>query len=366
MRGAVSDKTDSFLYPDFWRTGRVISLRDIFDEIVLTEEVRAAGGHWLAGVNEFVHNPNLTMSAPNFLPVLDGQVWGVDFDAAGADPYKIDSGLKRRVAAALKRRRRMSVMERRDAVLKGELTPEGFVGPAAMGRILARASPYLRPDAGDAPPPEDAAPATGPFSWDTAAPGRDRNCPYTGMLDPLGYEILRRVESIFNGLRFSHKTRSCCLAYALPPGPEPVAVEIEPDRWSGHIKVDFDRSVFFEATYDPDRPWLPIFKDINISHRDEMDREAAPYVRAEITAKKAATPEDSDPQEAIGVLSSEQQSRLRSGSSKERVYAAVDIIRETGRKPVDLANDAWKLLGRPDSPTLATVQTYLKRFNLTV
>ena len=203
-----------------------------------------------------------------------------------------------------------------------------------------------------------------------------------GTLDDLGYEILMRVVSIFHGLCFSDRTRAVCLATVLPPGPERIDVEVPPDRWHGHIKIDFDRSTFFEATYDEASPWLPVFKDFSVCHRDEMERELAPYARAEAGAKKVIAPEVSEPRDArpqnsvtdqdsidwsniISGLSPEEERRRTNGTAAQRVIACAEMIQSRGLRVPSMETSIWEMLEHPvRNPKFETIVKYVREYEL--
>lgn len=130
---------DPYLAPDFWRfRDGVTTLSWDFEDIVLQDDVIDAGGHWIAGVREFVHDPDPPdPQCLGILPVIAGQVWGHDLDPATVDPLALDGGIQQRLdrLPGIKLSREISADPQ-------PRTNEGFV---SAEWLLARCFDKLRP-----------------------------------------------------------------------------------------------------------------------------------------------------------------------------------------------------------------------------
>lgn len=66
-------------------------------------------------------------------------------------------------------------------------------------------------------------------------------------------------------------------------------------------------------------------------------------------------------------LSPEEKKRTKDGDGKQRVIAAVEIIRSLGLDPPSLDTGVWELLERPKrDPKYETIGRYIRQYNLEI
>lgn len=327
---------DPYVTPYFWQRGDALSLENIFEDIVLQDYVINECGHWFCGLREFVHDPQAPF--PHVLPVIGGKTW-----EEGIDVQRISSVFQPfldQAAGAF--------------VLSSDIDlPSADSIDPAIGQRLERLPEikWEREQRRKEPQQSDRFISSTYAKWQNPWTGRDRSCAWFGALDDLGYDILMRIHSVFNGLGLPTLTGAEVYGTIEPKTHDLAVIALPPDWWEKFIKVDFEGGILYAGTYGNPPRWEPRFSDIIVGNRQWLrgvDLAIAgkrPKVRV---AKIGDPPKQTDTVhlkknggDLIGER--EEQEPWRKPSNRERIIAAHNALREEGYKPRNTAELARRI-----------------------